>query len=210
MKKIKLWIVLITGILVLLGSCAKDDDDDSSTTTSITSTSASGSITVGSETLSGTYASPCTTSNVSIFAALGYYPSDVKSVRSVIVVTGDSAFSDENYYYSDTECSEISTYIIDGLSSVTIGDATGSNYKVSYTETSFKLKANTTAAETFWETSLQNAGLNADLTVGEEYTATSNSAYYSLWYVTSSTIQTGTESESAYPTSVSTTVYTKQ
>ena len=31
MKKINFWIVLITGILVLLGYCAKDDDDTAST-----------------------------------------------------------------------------------------------------------------------------------------------------------------------------------
>jgi hypothetical protein len=46
MKKINFWIVLITGILVLIGSCATDDDSSSSST-SIPAAPTGGSATAG-------------------------------------------------------------------------------------------------------------------------------------------------------------------
>ena len=51
MKKLNFWMVVIGCILAILGSCSTEDEE-ASTATSVTSTTASGSITVGSETLS--------------------------------------------------------------------------------------------------------------------------------------------------------------
>ena len=59
MKKIFFWLVLIGSILVILGSCAKDENEET-TSSCATDTTASGSITVGSETMSGVYLSNCT------------------------------------------------------------------------------------------------------------------------------------------------------
>ena len=61
MKKILLLMVSVGSIFAILGSCATDDDSAASTTSTAFSptTTASGSITVGSETMSGTYASDC-------------------------------------------------------------------------------------------------------------------------------------------------------
>ena len=65
MKKIFFWLVLIGSILVILGSCAKDENEET-TSSCATDTTASGSITVGSETMSGVYLSNCDTTFASI------------------------------------------------------------------------------------------------------------------------------------------------
>ena len=88
MKKINLWMVLIGSILAILGSCAKDENEASTTSSCATDTTASGSITVGSETMSGVYASACNTSGVAAAVTAGYFPSDVVANRDVLVVTG--------------------------------------------------------------------------------------------------------------------------
>ena len=76
-------LTLICLTVALIGSCAKKDDDTTSTTgvcsdciaLEATST-ASGSITVGSETLSGTYATSCYTAAVSELVSSNSLPSD--------------------------------------------------------------------------------------------------------------------------------------
>ena len=77
MKKIIILMVSIGSILVILGSCAKKDDA-ASTTSCATDTTASGSITVGSETMSGVYLSTCYTA-FSEVAGTQDFPSHVKS-----------------------------------------------------------------------------------------------------------------------------------
>ena len=147
MKKLLFWMVLIVGIVVLLGSCAKKDDDTAAASTSVTSTTASGSITVGSETLSGTYVSECNTTGFTANAGLGLFPSDVKSGKTVIVVTSDTTFSDEMLMYTDTSCSTPTAYTKNGNTSVTVGVASGSNYLVTYASSTYKVQADTTVAE---------------------------------------------------------------
>ena len=57
MKKIIFWTALISVLGLLIGACAKRDDDSATTpfTVSCEDTTASGSITIGSDTVSGTY-----------------------------------------------------------------------------------------------------------------------------------------------------------
>ena len=57
MKKIIFWTALISVLGLLIGACAKRDDDTAVTkwTVSCEDTTASGSITIGSDTVSGTY-----------------------------------------------------------------------------------------------------------------------------------------------------------
>jgi len=209
MKKIIFLIFLIFSILAILGSCSVVDEE-SGTTSSMTSTTARGSITVGSETLSGIYASDCLTSNMSTIVSLGLAPSDTQALRWVFVVTSDTSVSDESYTFTDSSCSIEASYTKQESNSVSVGEASGSNYKVTFTDSKLRQKVSTTAAETFWETAYSNAGANINLTVGEEFSATSSSAKKNLWYVTSSTFQDGSDSSSTYPSAVGSTVYTKQ
>jgi len=187
-----LWIVLI-GLTLVISSCGKkeeiSDDDDSSC---VTSTAASGSITVGSETFSGVYASECITEDL---------PELLKGIKYVFVVTGDSTFSYEIHLYDDTSCSTVSGYWKNGRASVTVGAASGSNYKLDYTTSTIKLLANTTTAESILEGVF---GGNVNLTVGEEYSGTdSGEARKNLIYVTSNTVKLGDDSSSDYPSDVS-------
>ena len=208
MKKLLFWMVLIVGIVVLLGSCAKKDDATTAATVTFTSTTtAAGSITVGSETMSGTYVSPCYSgAEVAAGASAGQLPSDLLAMRDVLVVTSDTSISEETHAYTDTTCSTLSYYSNDGNTSFSVGVASGDYYKVTYTETSFKALVDTTAAETFWE-----ALLSTGLTVGTEYSSGGSlKNELNLFSVTSTTVQHGDDDNATYPTAMDSQVMTKQ
>ena len=131
MKSYFIWLIIIGGILFFVGSCG-EPEESGDTCTAPTDTTASGSITVGSVSMSGTYLSPCSSSLVELAAALGLLPSDTKSVRSGYVVTSSNSVSDEKFYYSDTACSTLSLSLKSTRSNVAVGTASGSNYKVTY------------------------------------------------------------------------------
>jgi len=213
MKKLLFWMVLIVGIVALIGSCAKKDESTTAASTSVTSTTASGSITVGSETLSGTYVSECNTTGFAANAGLGLFPSDVKSGKTVIVVTSDTTISDEMLMYTDTSCSTPTSYTKNGNTSVTVGVASGSNYLVTYASSTYKVQADTTVAETHLEAFLLAAtGSAVDLTVGTEHSMSgSGNTYKNVWSVTSTTIQTGEEEDNGtQPTEMDSMVMTKE
>ena len=214
MKKLLFWIVLIVGTVALLGSCAKKDDDTAAAAaTSATSTTASGSITVGSETLSGTYASPCWSGGglVATFASSGALPSDSVAIRNILVVTSDTSISEETHAYADATCSTTSYYSKDGNTSFTVGDALGDYYKVTYTETTNKFIAGTTAAKTWWEALFLAAGVTIDLTVGTEVSGSgSGKNLLNLFSVTSTTVQHGEDDNATQPTEMDSQVMTKQ
>ena len=217
MKKIVFWLAFIVGILALIGSCAKKDEDSSTATaTAFTpTTTASGSITVGSATMSGTYASDC--NDLTGSSAIGnHLPSDVLANRDVLVVTGSDNVSEEMYMYTDTSCTNLSGYLKDGNDNFTVGDASGSNYKVTYVEATFKVTAVTSTAESFYESyfstnNITNQGTAVDLVVGTEYSMSSNgNTYMNLYSVTSTQVQTGDDSSQTQPTAMDSLVMTKQ
>ena len=218
MKKIVYCLAFIVGILALIGSCAKKDEDSSTAAASTAftpTTTASGSITVGSATMSGTYASDC--NDLTGSSAIGnYVPSDVLANRDVLVVTGSDNVSEEMYLYTDTSCTNLSGYLKDGNDNFTVGDASGSNYKVTYNEATFKVMAVTSTAESFYESyfstnNITNQGTAVDLVVDTEYSMSSNgSTYMNLYNVTSTQVQTGDDSTSSQPTAMDTLVMTKQ
>ena len=212
MKKLLFWMVLIVGIVALIGSCAKKDEETAAST-SVTSTTASGSITVGSETLSGTYVSECNTTQFAAAAGTSMFPSDVKSGKTVIVVTSDTTISDEMLMYTDTSCSTPTAYTKNDETSVTVGVASGSNYLVTYASSTYKVQADTTVAETHLEAFLLAAtGSAVDLTVGTEHSMSgSGNTYKNVWSVTSTTIQTGEEEDNGtQPTEMDSMVMTKE
>ena len=217
MKKTVLWLAFIVGILALIGSCAKKDEESSTTaaaaSTSVTSTTASGSITVGSETLSGVYVSACNTTAFAAAAGVSIFPADIKSGKTVMVVTSDTTFSDEMFMFTDTSCSTPSATIKNGRDNVTVGVASGSNYLVTYASSTYKVQADTTVAETHLEAFLLTAtGSAVDLTVGTEHSMSgSGNTYKNVWSVTSTTIQTGEEEDNGtQPTEMDSMVMTKE
>ena len=211
MKKLLFWMVLIVGIVALIGSCAKKDESTTAASTSVTSTTASGSITVGSETLSGTYVSACNTTQFAAAAGSNMFPSDVKSGKTVIVVTSDTTLTEEFLMYTDTSCSTPTLSYKQVRDNVTVGAASGSNYLVTYNADSLKIKPSTEVAETHIETFATNVGLSWALTVGTESSfSDSGSLYMNLWSVTSTTIETGDGDKDTQPTAMDSMVMTKE
>ena len=212
MKKLLFWMVLIVGIVVLLGSCAKKDDATTAATTCVTSTTASGSTTVGSQTLSGVYVSECDTTQFQAAANTYYFPADTLSGRAVIVVTGDTSFSDEMHMFTDTSCSTRSGTIKNGRDNVTVGSASGDYYTVTYDSSSFKVTAHTAVARDNLTANLIGNISDIDLTtLGTEFSSTgSSSAYKNVWSVTSTTYQQGEELDNGtQPTAMDSMVMTK-
>ncbi len=202
MKKLLFWIVLIVGIVALIGSCAKKEEEDSAASICATNTTASGSITVGSETMSGVYLSTCNT-GIAASAGTQIFPSDVKSGYMALVVTGDAAISEEFLMYTDTTCSTPSLTFKNGRTDFTVGSASGSNYAVTYKASAVKVKPSTDVAKSHMDAFATSTGQSLTFTVGSETSVTdSGSTKYNLVSVTSTTVQTGDSSDSATPTSL--------
>ncbi|SVA76213.1 uncharacterized protein METZ01_LOCUS129067 [marine metagenome] len=168
-----------------------------------TTTTASGSITVGSDTLSGVYASECLTSAsiISYYKYIGYWPSEVIAYGHVFVVTASDSISVELHAFTDTSCS-LSSVITKTLSNnVTVGSASGSNYPVTYNNTIQKITVNSTAAETTLEALLNSI----DFTVGtEKELSMTGELRYGLWTLSGTTLYLANDSSLIAPTSAGT------
>ena len=217
MKKLLFWMVLIVGIVVLLGSCAKKDDSTAATVTPFTSTTtAAGSITVGSVAMSGVYVSGCNTSGVAAAVSGGYFPSDIVANRDVLVVTGNDNVSQESHFYTDTTCSTLSGYSKNGWDNFTVGDASGEFYKVTYKETGYKIKVGTTVAETYYEDYFTTNGITAsgttiDLVVGTEYDVGGSGVNeMNIFYVSSTIVRHGDDDNATQPTEMDSLEMAKQ
>ena len=201
MKKIFFWLVLIGNIMAILGSCAKDENEET-TSSCATDTTASGSITVGSETMSGVYLSNCYTGFAEV-AGTQVFPSDVKSGYMALVVTGDAAISEEFLMYTDTSCSTPSLTWKQGRTDFTVGSASGSNYAVTYKVSTIKIKPSTDVAKSHMESFASSENISLAFTKGSETTVTdSGDTKYNLVSVTSTTVQTGNSSDNTTPTSL--------
>ena len=202
MLKIFSFTLLIISFVLI--SCAKKDDDSSSTPitygSSTSGATASGSITIGSDTISGTYATACGASS-------GYsaFPSDATHAAIIIVVTGSTSFTREVNYYTDTACTALSLgwyFNSDNVTDQGPYSSGGLDQKVSYNQDNQTILASTTAGET-WIEALFGGGL--DVTIGTKYeSSTTNTPYYNLLKVDGSTgtsdhLYLGTESPTEYP-----------
>ena len=193
MLKIFSFTLLIISFVLI--SCTSDEESSSgyspSYATSTSGATASGTITIGSDTISGTYASVCGTSSDSSA------PSDSTYLGFVVVVTSSTSYTRELNYYTDSACTSLSLgwwYVNDNGS---IGDVSGSDYKIAYTQINQTLLASTTTAETFIEDALSNIAL--DVTVGTNKVISTNFPMYNLVRVSGGILYMGTESTSSYP-----------
>ena len=209
MKNVISPLVLICSAAVILTSCSKDEDKATTTSSCTTDTTASGSITVGSETMSGVYLSPCYTGFADM-AGQQIFPSDVKSGYTAIVVTGNTAISEEILMYTDTACSTPSATFKNGRTDFTVGSASGSNYAVTYKDTTIKVKPSTDVAASHFNTFATSVGMTWTFTAGSETTVNdSGNTKYNLVLVTSTTVKTGDASDNATPSELDSMVMTK-
>ena len=195
-------LLIISFVLV---SCAKKDESSTTTSSTTYATSksgvtASGSITVGSDTVSGTYASGC------IDASSVTKPSDTTHVGYIIVITGSSTFTKEVNFYTDSACTSLSLGWYYNNTSVVVGDASGSDYKVAYTQANRTFFAHTTGGKTY----IENVFAGLDVTVGTASVQTVVVPYYNLIKVSGTNFYIGTESVLAYPSVLSSMAYVKQ
>ena len=166
MKKIIFWTALISVLGLLIGACAKRDDDTSTTqwTTSSCETTASGSITIGSDTASGTYlvqtwndaylSRPATGCNATTRHDMS--PTGTQSVLQKRIITSSTSFVNHVSYYSDTACTSRLGYIEKKYFNVSVGDQVSgldnssgrgtSGYKVTYNGECGRIMGDTDAA----------------------------------------------------------------
>ena len=173
-------------------------------------TTASGSITVGSETMSGVYATECITSALSTLISAGRVPSDTASYGFMTVVSGSDNISEESQFFTDSSCTTNSLLMKTQYDNVTVGSASGSNYPLTLTKARSLITAGTTAGETYVEALWGNS---INVTVGTEYTDNytgSTNPRYSLINLSSTTLYQSDVSESGTPSSVGDTGLTKQ
>jgi len=217
MKKLLFWIVLIVGTVALLGSCAKKEESTTAaaaaasvctTCDPLTSTTtAAGSITVGSATLSGTYATSCFT-NASDFSE-GSAPSDMKSYGFLFIVRGNDNVTEETNYYTDSICSTKGYTKKNVYDNVTVGSASGSNYQVALMYKQIKILVTTTVSEA-WVDGIY--GGSVDFVVDTEKILTlsaSSQQKYNLWNVSATTFEMG-DNGANYSTELNGVKYTKQ
>ena len=216
MKKLLFWIVLIVGTVALLGSCAKKEESTTAaaatgvctTCDPLTSTTtAAGSITVGSATLSGTYATSCFT-NASDFSE-GSAPSDMKSYGFLFIVRGNDNVTEETNYYTDSICSTKGYTKKNVYDNVTVGSASGSNYQVALIYKQIKILVTTTVSEA-WVEGIY--GGSVDFVVDTEKILTvsaSSQQKYNLWNVSATTFEMG-DNGANYSTELNGVKYTKQ
>ena len=218
MKKLLFWIVLIVGTVALLGSCAKKEESTTAaaaaaagvctTCDPLTSTTtAAGSITVGSATLSGTYATSCFT-DASDFSE-GSAPSDMKSYGFLFIVRGNDNVTEELNYYTDSTCTTKGYTKKNVYDNVTVGSASGSNYQVELIYKQIKILVTTTVSETWLEGIY---GGSVDFVVDTEKILTlsaSSQQKYNLWNVSATTFEMG-DNGANYSTELNGVKYTKQ
>jgi hypothetical protein len=219
MKNLLFWMVLIVGTVALLGSCAKKEESTAATAAAAaagvcttcdpltSTTTAAGSITVGSATLSGTYATSCFT-NISDFSE-GSAPSDMKSYGFLFIVRGNDNVTEEVNYYTDSTCTTKGYTNKIVYDNVTVGSASGSNYQVGLYNKKNKFLVTTTVSETW----LQGIyGGTVDFVVDTEKIVAVHPSYqqmYNLWNVSATTFEKGSNGDD-YSTELNGVKYTKQ
>ena len=207
MLKIFSFTLLIISFVLI--SCAKKDDDSSSSSTTYTPSksgvTASGTITVGGESVSGTYASICADAS-----PLSAKPSDTAAFGFVLVITGDNAFTRELNYFTDAKCTSQSGgwyFTNDNVTDQGALTSGGDVYKISFNQVNQKLLANTTPAKTYID-DLFGGGMN--VTVGTVYTGTTGTTYYNLIKVSGTSLFYGNPDGTTYPSTSGGAEYIKQ
>ena len=215
MKKLLFWIVLIVGTVALLGSCAKKEESTAAAAAGVcttcdpltSTTTAAGSITVGSATLSGTYATSCFT-DASDFSE-GSAPSDMKSYGYLFIVRGNDNVTEETNYYTDSICSTKGYTKKNVYDNVTVGSASGSNYQVALIYKQIKILVTTTVSET-WVEGIYGGSHDFVVDTEKIFTVSASSQQkYNLWNVSATTFEMGNKGAN-YPTGLNGVEYTKQ
>ena len=216
MLKIFSFTLIISFVLI---SCAKKDDGSTTATattyaSSASGATASGSITLGNYSISGTYATAC------FSASDSSAPTDATHIGFVAVVTGSDNYTLETNYYKDSTCTAdtLSLGSYSNMDNVTDQGPTASdstaNEKVTYTEVEQVFLATTDAADTF--ITAQWSAYSIDFEVGTAKVLDTGFFNYNLIKVQDDgssddgSLSFGEADRSAYPSTVGSSTYVKQ
>ena len=215
--KINIPLLILIILTLSFSSCAKKEESTTAAASNIcttcdpltSTTTADGSITVGSVELSGKYATSCFT-NVSTLIDEEDAPSDTKSYGFLFIVRGNDNVTEEINYYTDSTCSTKGFTQKFVLDNVTVGSASGSNHQVTSNLTKLKHLVTTTVAETYAEGKCSTC----DYVVDTEYIFNISAAYqkqYNQWNVSATTFEKGSSGTDNYDnTELNGVKYTKQ
>ena len=210
MKKIIFWTALISILGLLIGACSKRSAEDATTAfvESCDDTTASGSITIGSDTASGTYLHLTSNESYNSLSATGcddvssrsanpYHPTGTNSILKKKIITSSTSFVDHVSYYSDTACTSRLGYLEKRYSNLSVGDTVSgldnssggrptSGYRVTYAPDCAKIMADTDAAKVTFNTAYASYFHIYPMTTGTEKAfcetwACQVQTYYSIW-----------------------------
>ena len=193
MKKIISWTALISVVAFFIGSCPKRDDTSTTVTAVTCSTTASGSITVGSDTVSSSYLMYTGPSNAPgcIDLSNAAFPTGTQSLSQQRIITSSTSFVDYVGYFSDTACTTSISYMYNKSSSLSVvSQVTGldtsqgapsSGYRVTYKSVCTTAKGETDAGTELLNYRYSNTGVY--LTTGAEktFSTATNTTTYSIW-----------------------------
>jgi len=191
MKKIIFWTTLISVVAFFIAACAKKDDTTITATEVTCDRTASGSITVGSDTVSSSYLMYTGSSPVTgcIERTSTSFPTGTQSIKQQRIITSSTSFVDYFGYFSDTACTSVISYQYQKYSSLTVGDqVTGltavgglpsSAYEVTYKSECATVKSETDSGTELLNYYYSNAGVY--LTTGTEQTFSTEGRTYNIW-----------------------------
>ena len=193
MKIIIFWTALISVAALFIGACAKRDDTVITATAVTCSRTASGSITVGSDTVSSSYLMDTpTTPETGCYAMTNAgFPTGTQSLKQQRIITSSTSFVDYTGYFSDTACATVISYQYQKYSSLSVGDQVSglstsggrpsSAYKVTYKSDCATAKGETDAGTEKLNFRYSNTGVY--LTTGTEKTFSTKvtQSTYNIW-----------------------------
>ena len=218
MKKIIFWTTLISVLALFIGACAKRDDTTITATAVTCDMTASGSITVGSETVSSSYlmetyppVDPETGCMDMTGSSTEGLPTGTQSIKQERIIKSSTSFVDYSGYFSDTACTSVISYQYQKYSSLSVGDQVSglstsggrpsSAYKVTYKSDCATAKGETDAGTETLNYQYSNSGVY--LTTGTEKTFSTKTTKTTLniWAAGNSgdSFYSGDDSTTAYP-----------
>ena len=196
MKNIIFWTALISVLALFIGACAKRDDTTITATAVSCDRTASGSITVGSDTVSSSYlmftgSTPVTGCMDMTGRSTEGLPTGTQSIKQERIIKSSTSFVDYSGYFSDTACTSVISYQYQKYSSLSVGDQVSglstsgrrpsSAYKVTYKSDCATAKGETDAGTELLNYYYSNTGVY--LTTGTEQTFSTETTQstYNIW-----------------------------
>ena len=193
MKKIIFWTALISVVTLFIGACAKRDDTTITATAVTCDRTASGSITIGSDTVSSSYLMYTGPSNAPGCIAMtnAAFPTGTQSLSQQRIITSSTSFVDYVGYFSDTACTTGISYMYNKSSSLSVvSQVTGldtsqgapsSGYRVTYKSDCTTAKGETDAGTEKLNFRFSNTGVYMTTGTEQTFSTATNTTTYSIW-----------------------------